>query len=232
MKICVAQINSVIGNIPENISKHLHWINQGKNNGADLIIFSELSLSGYEPTLAESLAMTTDDERLSVFQEKSNQLDMCIGIGLPTKASAGVCISLLLFQPFQNVSVYSKKYLHADEELYFVSGENFSTIAIQERHISFAICYELSIPEHSALAHQQGTEIYIASVAKIIPGVDKAHKELSSIAQKYQIPVMMSNCVGTCEGKVAGGRSAVWNAQGILLNELSATGEGLITYDL
>jgi len=64
MRVAVAQIEAINGNIEKNIENHLKWIKQAIQNNADMIVFPELSLSGYEPNLAESLATNQDDTRL------------------------------------------------------------------------------------------------------------------------------------------------------------------------
>ena len=52
MKICAAQTRPVKGNIQQNIENHKKLINLAVVNGADIIIFPELSITGYEPELA------------------------------------------------------------------------------------------------------------------------------------------------------------------------------------
>jgi predicted amidohydrolase len=93
-----------------------------------VIIFPELSLTGYEPTLAKELAIHQDDKRLDDFQQISDLHGITIGLGAPTKGSKGICISMIFFQPHRERRLYSKKYLHADEYPYFVSGSKFLNI--------------------------------------------------------------------------------------------------------
>jgi len=97
MNICLAQVQSIPGNIVANIDQHRYWIAKAAEQAADLIIFPELSLTGYEPTLAEALAMDPGDTRLAVFQEDSQKLGLTIGVGLPTRVAKGICISLVFF---------------------------------------------------------------------------------------------------------------------------------------
>ncbi len=53
MKICVAQTRPVKGDIQGNIENHIKLIDLAVLNGADTIIFPELSITGYEPELAK-----------------------------------------------------------------------------------------------------------------------------------------------------------------------------------
>jgi predicted amidohydrolase len=97
--------------------------------------------------------------------------------------------------------------------------------------MALAICYELSIPEHSEDAHKGGAEVYIASVAKTAGGVEKAIKTLSDIASKYSMTVLMSNCTGPSGDGECAGKSSVWNSDGLLLGQLDGTNEGIIIID-
>lgn len=100
-----------------------------------------------------------------------------------------------------------------------------------ENKVSFAICYELSLPEHSQHAFSIGTEIYVASVAKTAEGVEKASKSLSGIAGKYSMTVIMSNCVGYCDNFESGGKSSAWNNKGVLAGQLNDRDEGILIFD-
>src|SRR5688500_3645217 len=121
MKIGVAQTKPVKGDIQHNLADHKKWIYQAASHGAHLIIFPELSLTGYEPTLAKELATYVDDSRLEELQQISDTKHITIGAGMPIRqqADAGITISMLIFQPFQPREVYSKQYLHADEIPFF-----------------------------------------------------------------------------------------------------------------
>ena len=97
--------------------------------------------------------------------------------------------------------------------------------------IALAICYELSVPEHSEDAHKSGAEIYIASVAKSVNGVEKAVISLAGIAKRYSMAVLMSNCVGRCDDFESAGRTSIWNKNGLLVGQLDDTNEGILIVD-
>ena len=217
--ICVAQTKPFTGDIASNITAHKNLIKLAAAKNADIIIFPELSITGYEPTLAKDLATTPHDPRFDEFQQLSDQHNMIIGIGAPTQ---GICITMVLFHPNQPRQTYSKKYLHADEEPFFVSGQNES--AFINNHIALAICYEISVREHAENA--KDANIYIASVAKTSAGVTKAIDRLAEIAKHYSMTVLMSNSVGPGYG----GKSSVWNNKGILVDQLDDENEGILVY--
>lgn len=231
MKICVAQTNPSKGDIPSNIVNHKKIIDLAVFQESDLIIFPELSITGYEPELAKELATNQADTRFDDFQTIANAKQITIGVGSPTKNHTGICISMILFHPHQARQTYSKKYLHSDEEAFFISGQNDTAFIANKTNMALAICYELSVPEHSENAFKSGAEFYIASVAKSVNQVDQAIERLSDIANKYSMTVLMSNSVGQSDGFQCGGRSSIWNNQGLLVEQLDDTNEGIIIID-
>lgn len=85
MKICIGQTNPQKGDIDKNIGIHTKFIQTAIEQSADIIVFPELSLTGYEPELAKELATTQSDERLDIFQNLSDNSKIIIGCGIPTK---------------------------------------------------------------------------------------------------------------------------------------------------
>lgn len=229
MKICAAQTRPIKGDIESNIGHHKKLIELALLHHADFIIFPELSITGYEPTLAAQLAMHVDDKKLDVFQKISNDKNISIGVGAPIKTKIGICISLVIFQPQKTRQIYSKKFLHPDEKAFFVAGENDSIDLPDD--IALAICYELSVPEHSINAFNHGAKIYIASVAKSALGCEKSSQILSNIAAKYSMMVLMANCVGHCDNFECMGQTSAWGSQGVLLGQLDSVREGIVIID-
>ncbi len=231
MKICVAQTKPVKGDIQRNVEGHKILINMATSSGAHVIIFPELSLTGYEPDLVKELATTQYDKRFDDFQKISDTGQIIIGVGVPIKNNEGICISMILFQPGKERHIYSKKYLHPDEEPFFVSGQNSPIIKVDGMNVAFSICYEISVPKHSERAFKQGADIYIASVAKSVNGIDRAINTLSEIAGKYSMTVLMSNCVGKSDGQLCAGKSSAWNNKGLLAGQLDDLSEGILMFD-
>ena len=231
MKICLAQLQSTKGNVQKNIKNHIRLIKKAIKLNADLIVFPELSITGYEPELSKELAVSIDYELFDPFQTISDNHKITIGVGMPTPSIDGVKISLLIFQPQTDRLVYSKQILHDDELPYFVAGKNQEYIAIDQTKIAFGICYESLQRENFINAHNNGTDIYIASVAKPNHGIEKANSYFPSIAKEFNTPVLMVNSIGFCDNFMSTGQSAVWNKDGELLAQLDETNEGLILYD-
>lgn len=231
MKICIAQIKSERGNVKKNIESHLKFVDRAIDLNSDLIVFPELSVTNYEPELANKLATDIKDTIFSPFQELSNKKLITIGIGMPTKASDGINISMLIFQPNKERIVYSKHILHSDEIPYFVSSNNQPFLKIKEKNIALGICYETLRREHFLKAKENNADLYIASVAKPDRGTDKAYLHFSSVAKEFETPILMCNSISFSHNFVANGLSSVWNKSGELLGQLDKENQGLLIYD-
>lgn len=231
MKLGLAQIRPKKGDITSNVARHKVFIEKAISLQASAIFFPELSLTGYEPKLAEKLACSPVDMGLNEFQEISERENITIGMGLPTKSESGILISMIIFQPRKTRSVYSKQELHADELPYFQEGTEQLILMVDGTTIAPAICYESLQPEHARKAYQLGADIYLASVAKSQKGIDKAMAHYPTIAKKYSMTVLMVNCVGYCDNFMSAGQSAAWTKQGKLAGYLDNKDDGLIIFD-
>jgi predicted amidohydrolase len=229
MKICVAQTRPTKGDIQSNIANHKKLLDLAISNGAGTVIFPELSLTGYEPALSKELATSQDDSSFDDFQKISDEKHVTIGVGTPVKNNEGILIAMIIFQPNKPRLTYFKQYLHEDELPYFINGPTQAPLA--KNKTALAICYELSVPEHSEDAFENGAEIYIASVAKSVSGVEKAIKTLGDIAKKYSMMVLMSNCIGYCDNFECGGKTSIWNNKGLLVAQLNDRNEGVLIID-
>ena len=231
MNLCAAQIKPATGEIERNIERHVSFIESAATEAADLIIFPELSLTGYEPELADSLAMPTDDPRLEVFATLSVRHRLVIGLGLPVRSAGGIQIGLLLFFPDQSRRLYAKKYLHDDEKPYFIPGPNLAAFEIADQRVALAICYEISVPEHLEAALPSLPTIYCASVAKFDSAIGPSSERLSHIARTHHVFTVMANAVGPADGGQCAGASAAWGPTGALLGQFGHSDQGLLILD-
>ena len=231
MKISVAQIKPFKGAIEKNITTHLELIELAITEKVSAVFFPELSITGYEPELAKSLATTQNDQRFDVFQKISDLSNVTIGFGSPTVGISKPLVSMILFQPNKERMTYSKQYLYQGEEQYFENGKKPCFIQIDNHKIAPAICYESSVSEHCDAAISQSATIYVAAVMTSPSGINKNLNVLSNLAKKHEIIVLMSNFVGISRGCESAGRSSIWNQKGELKEQMNPTDEELLIYD-
>lgn len=231
MKICAAQLLLEAGEIERNISKHVAFAHVAIAHRADLIYFPELSLTGYEPKLANKLAIGADDHRLDVFQVLADNGNINIGVGLPKAAADGIRIAMVIFRPRGERLSYAKQQLHSDELPFFAKGEEQLFVAMDDHTLAPAICYESLQWSHADAAAQGGADIYLASVAKQQRNVTKAYEHYPQIAAKHSMTVLMANSIGPADDFLSAGQSAVWNSSGQLVVGMNEEGEGFVIFD-
>lgn len=232
MKLIAAQILAVPGEVEKNIARHIDVIHLAASQGANLLLFPELSLTGYEPGLADVLAVHPSDSRFDEFQALSDRYGMLIAVGAPTKGTKGTEISMITFQSGLERTTYSKQLLHADELPFFTPGTQQLVISQANFVLAPAICYESLQSSHAEQAAESGAQVYLASVAKSERGVASAYSHYPMIAKKHSMTVMMANCIGAADNYVAAGRSAIWNSDGEIVCGADAFQEALVAYDL
>ena len=223
MKICASQFRSSL-ELDCNVARHVEVVRMAAEEGCDLVLFPELSLTGYRPSAAKALALTEDAQALRPLQEACDQHGVVIAAGAPLRAAAGVEIGLVFFRPGQPVSSYAKQQLHADEVPFFVPGRRIVDVDRAGVRIAPAICFESLLPAHARAARARGASIYAASVAKPEAAIGRAHAHYAGLG----LAVVVANAVGEHEGLMAAGRSAAWDAQGRLLAELGETEDMLV----
>lgn len=232
MKIGLAQIQSVDGDVAQNIEHHLQILTSLSAENLELVVFPELSLSNYEPGLAADAAITPNDERLQPLQAFAADTGMVIVVGAPLRTSNKPLIAALAIFPQQEQQVIGKTYLHEDEIPFFTAAESPVGVLSMAKRVAVAICHEINVEAHIQAAAAGDMQLYLASVAKTAAGIQAAETRLSMQAKRFNVPILVANSVGTCEGKVAGGRSMIIAASGRVLGALDDTEESVLIYDV
>jgi len=231
MKICIAQTQSSEGKVEESIQNHMHIIESAIKLNVHLIIFPELSITGFEPSLTKELATNLEDPIFNQFQEKSDIHKITIGVGMPINTVDGIHVSILIFQPNEKRTMYAKQLLHPDELPYFICGKENIILNLKETKIAIGICYEALQPQHFLNAIENDADIYIASVSKPAVGVKKAYNHFSKTAKEFNTPILMSNSIGYCDNFLSVGQSAIWNKKGTVVDQLDDENQGILIYD-
>ncbi|WP_439449274.1 carbon-nitrogen hydrolase family protein [Stenotrophomonas sp. ATs4] len=232
MKIVAAQMRSAPGDIVGNIERHVHFIELAASCGGAAVFFPEMSLTGYEPRLAEQLAMTADDARLEVFQSLSDRHQILVAVGGPYRGKDGPEIGMFVFRSGQALAVYTKQMLHADELPYFKAGTTPLSVTLGDEILVPAICFESLQMESALRAKDVGATVYVASVAKNMIGMERAHRHYATVALELGMIVLVCNGVGHADGFEMAGESAAWDNSGALRCSAGTEDEALVVYDL
>jgi predicted amidohydrolase len=229
MTIAAAQTVPKRNDISGNLDDHIRLAAMAADHGARLIVFPEMSLTGYERELGKSLAFSQDDERLEPLRALSNSRDIVILAGAPILLVTGLHIGMFVIRPGFPDMIYTKQFLHDGEEQYFVSGPNTDLqFDLDNERVSLAICADITNPIHPARAAALNSSLYIASIFYTPNGINKGLDDLQSYAKELSMNILMSNFGGPSYHFDAAGRSSFWTNSGELIGHYDGGGEGLL----
>jgi predicted amidohydrolase len=229
MILAAAQTKPKREDITANLLDHYRLIELAAGKNVNLIVFPEMSITGYERERAEGLAFYPEDTRLDKLKELAAKYKIIIVAGAPIKINSNLFIGEFILFPDKSEQIYTKQFLHPGEEIYFIQSFEYNpTIKIENEQISSAICADIDNPLHSENACKGRSSIYMPSIFFSPNGIPEAHNLLSCYAAKYSMNVLMSNFSGESWGSPAGGRSAFWTKEGKLLAEMDNSTSGLL----
>jgi predicted amidohydrolase len=153
VKIAVAQCAPALGAVMRNLEMHRDWIARARATGAKLVVFPELSLTGYYlKDLAADVACAADDPLLAPIAEASRDIDISAGFVERSK-DAKLHIAQGYWSGGRLRHVHRKVYLPTygifDDGRYFGPGERFETFESVVGTAGIAICedlWHLSVP--------------------------------------------------------------------------------------
>lgn len=123
--IAAAQSCAHPADLPRNLDDHLRLMRIAQARGVRLLVFPELSLTGYEPSAAAALAQPADTPLLQPLRQLAEQARMTTVVGLPLRSPkhAKPLIAALILGADGSLGVYAKQHLHAGEERHFSAGD-------------------------------------------------------------------------------------------------------------
>ena len=228
LTLAAAQSASVAGDLASNLRTHLAFIAAAAESGVDLLLFPELSLTGYEPTLAAELALEPTDLRLQPLRDACREARLTAIVGAPVHGPAGLHIGALILGADGSCQVHTKQYLHPGESPPFTAGTGGDLLNIRGLNGALAICADSNHRAHATAARAQGADVYLVSAVIGATGyaADSAH--LAAHAQELGFPVLLANHGAPTGGYACVGRSAFWLADGQCLAAAPGAGELLL----
>jgi predicted amidohydrolase len=248
LRIALAQIAPRLGDVEENLARHHELLSAARSEGANLVVFPELGLTGYLlQDLAGEVAMRLDDPRLSQLAAATTDLSAVISF-VEESADHRLFISAGLFEDGELRHVHRKLFLPTyglfDERRFFAAGDALR--AVESRlglGIGLAVCedfWHLAVPQVLAL---DGAQILINVSSS--PGRDLAATNevglgtatswrtlMRTYAQLTTSFVVFCNRVGVEESISFWGGSEVISPTGEVLFGAPLYDEGLFTVDI
>ena len=226
--VAAAQSASVRGNLDANIAEHVRLIVAAASAGAGLVVFPELSLTGYELDLAAELQMAVDDQRLGPVREAAREHDMHVLAGGPWASDRGKPYLGAFLLSADGSSCYAKIHVHETEQDYFLAGKDNCVVPIGCVPVGLAICADTGYETHAANNADLGAELYVASVMVTESGYRAHADKLALYAARHGMAVLAANYANASGGFDTAGKSAFWSPGGKLLAQAPSSGTALV----
>ena len=238
LRIAIAQINLLVGDIEGNAKRILEWIQRARDeNQANVIIFPELALTGYPPE--DLLLRPGMYERISdVLEELSREIKGITAlVGFPEKTDKGVYNAVAVLENGRCSTVARKNYLPNysvfDEKRYFTSADESCVFTVNNVLVGICICEDIwhSQPVKQTLA--AGAKLILNLNASPFHGQKTLEREdiVRQRVNEVKIPIVYANMVGGQDELVFDGQSFVIDAKGNLSHRLAAFKETLAIVD-
>ncbi len=245
LKIAIAQISSKLANIDANLDKHLSYIEKAKEEKVDIIIFPELSLTGYSVKDAVyDVAMTCDDERLQNLYQASEKISICVGMVELTDNFEAKNTNLFL-ENGKIVARHRKVYLPTygvyEEKRYFTPGNRFRAFDSQFGRFGMLICEDLWHPSSTSILTLDGALAIFVNSAGILRGVHEKDKPENiqiwenlnrTSAHIFTSYLIFCNRVGSEDGLMFWGGSEIVDPHGKLVVKAPYFEEDLIIAEI
>ena len=226
--IAAAQSQSRAGDVAWNVGRHVQIGALAAKHAVELLVFPELSLTGYELSLGRSHAMHPASADLDPLRRLAMNSRMTMVAGAPMLNNRDeLHIGAFSIRPDGSVLTYRKEHVHKSEEG-FTSGPGGTVWKVGDATVAMAICADASHPSHAASAAERGANIYAASVMIEDDAYARKTALLQQYAERYRMAVLMANYSGSTGGLESAGKSAVWSEDGRLVASSSACDEVLV----
>jgi len=240
IKLALAQIEAKRENKKENLRKIQEFTNKAQNQGAKLIIFPELSLTGYVMRdQVYEMAETLPGPSSRMIQDLAKETGLHIIFGMPElseKAKATIFNTAVLVGPKGLIGKYRKMYLptHSvfEEKRYFRPGNQVASFGTSLGNIGLCICYDLFFPEVCRLTRLKGAQLIVAISAS--PAVRRSYFEILTVSRALENTAFLAyvNLAGIEEGLQFWGGSRVAGPNGDLIAKARYDVEDLVICDI
>ena len=239
IRIALAQVNATVGDLTGNAQKVITWVKKASAQGADMISFPELVITGYPP---EDLLLKTQfvsDNLREVKRVVKEVGDIVAVVGFVNRKSKGLYNAAAVIHKGKIKGIYHKTLLPNygvfDEKRYFIRGNLFPVFGIGKTAMGVNICEDIwHMNGPVGMEAYEGARLIVNINASpyYMGKVFLREKILKTQAKKHKVFVSYTNLVGGQDELVFDGQSMVIDDQGRVVARARAFEEQLLCIDL
>jgi len=198
MRVAVVSNRNVPGFPDRNLADHLRWTRRAAGAGARLVLFPELSLSGYSSRpFMRDLAMRLDESPCRELIEAARQQDLFIAFGLPLRQRGRIHICHALAGPRGLVGHYEKVHLAGGatgEGRAFSPGARFRVFDVDQVRVGINICFDGRHPGSSLSLAHLGAEVILHPHGNTVGGLGVNPRDWTA----HKLAYLGARAVDTC----------------------------------
>jgi predicted amidohydrolase len=238
--LAAGQTVPIRGNVDANVEEHVRLVQVAAEERVQVIVFPELSLTGYELDLAEGLAFSEGDPRLAPLVGAAARCSVTLVVGAPVRVASRLHIGAFIVSPDRTIGIYTKRHLGAfspsascdgivppAEATLFHPGKLDPLVRFGDYTAAVAVCADTGRASHPRRAAERGATTYLASMFVIRSELTRETEILRAYAVRHSMAVALANFGGPSGGLASGGGSAIWSESGEPLVQLPPIETGL-----
>ncbi len=245
LRIGLAQCDVKLGDVDANLEIHRQWLDRGRAAEVDLLIFPELSLSGYLlQDMVSEVSIRLDDPRLLAMAQEAEPMSVLVG-AIEESSNHAQYIAGIYLEGGGVHHVHRKVYLAAygvfDEARYLGWGSRIEAFDTRFGRIATVVCEDAWHPSLVSTILLDGAELLVVQVAS--PVRDLTEEELPANAQTwldtlrtyarlYGVWIAFCNRVGSEDGLVYWGHSCVLAPDGTIFERGPTYDETLVVAEI
>ena len=214
--IAVAQPLCVPHDVSTNAVTHAETV---RSAGARVVVFPELSLTGYE---LDAAAITADDPRLSPIVEACAEADASALVGAPVQGKAGRSYIATLAVDGNGATVaYRKIWLGEAERERFAAGDCLAVHDVDGWRLGLAICKDTGVAQHAVETAALRIDAYVAGTVHSAGEEALQDERARRVATEHSVWVAFASFAGSTGGGYAqaAGRSGIWRFDGVVATQ-------------
>ena len=166
MKVALAQIDCSVGDVEANCAKITDFTEKASGKGCEVVIFPEMSDTGYDTSVIKHTASSWDERPFSIIQNAAVKHSIYVVCGLSERVENDVYNSVAILSPegkllgsYRKMHLFSPKPAHEDQ--CFTHGSSFTILSIGDFTWGFTICYDLRFPELYRVLALKGADVFV-----------------------------------------------------------------------
>lgn len=211
LSMAVAQPPCVAYDVAANAATHAAAV---RSAGARVVVFPELSLTGYE---LDAPAINAEDPSLAPIVDACAETGSLALVGAPVTGQAGGSHIAMLSVDGTGVAVaYHKMWLGTAEARRFTPGSGPAVLDIAGWRLGLAICKDTGVPRHASDTAALGMDVYVAAVLESAEEAAVPEERARRVATDHRVWVAVASFAGSTGGGYAeaAGRSGIWASGG------------------